>query len=33
LQMMVQHTETMRRLNIAVGRYTGRSLPTRQQGG
>ena len=32
LQMMVQHTETMRRLNIAVGRYTGRSLPTRQQG-
>jgi light-regulated signal transduction histidine kinase (bacteriophytochrome) len=33
LQMMVQHTETMRRLNIAVGRYTGRSLPTRQGGG
>jgi pyruvate carboxylase len=32
LQMMVQHTETMRRLNIAVGHYTGRSLPTRQQG-
>ena len=32
LQTMVQHTETMRRLNIAVGRYTGRSLPTRQQG-